>query len=97
MRDDVRDALEEFLVEHVIIGLGNIRGSINRIEATGEAEAETRQVALNRIGAQIDHLESRARSLHGLVCRLEPVERTALRPRQPAPGQVLFQSRRALN
>ena len=97
MRDDVRDALDEFLVEHVMIGLGNIRGSISRIEATELHEAEARQLALNRIGAQIDHLEARARSLHGMLRRLDTVARPAFAPVPVRDGRPLFQSRRSVN
>lgn len=97
MRDDVRDALEEFLVEHVMIGLGNIRGSIARIEGMNRQEAAQRQLALERIGAQIDHIESRARALHGLIGRIEAIEGPKPVCAQPAVAHVLFQSRRAIN
>lgn len=97
MRDDVRDAFEEFLVEHVMIGLGNIRASISRIEATELHETEARQLALNRIGAQIDHLEARARSLHGILRHLDTVAQPAFARTSLRDGRPLFQSRRGVN
>lgn len=96
MRDDVRDALEEFLVEHVMIGLGNIRGSIARIEGMGPQAAAQRQLALDRIGAQIDHIEARARSLQAMLGRIEPVAAPPFSRPQASEAPVLFQSRRRM-
>lgn len=93
MAADVNRVVEEFLVEHVMIGLGNIRLALDGLGGDGLAGTPAQTIAVARIGAQIDHLETRARVLHGLL-RLPPGAPCAAAGR-PAP--VIFQSRRGVN
>lgn len=90
MRQDAVDAFEEFLVEQVLIGLGNIRASMDRIDTADPAAS---RLALSRIGAQIDHMEARARALHGRFFR--SVSPAALLPGDGT--EPVFISRRRLN
>ena len=90
MGSDAIDAFEEFLVEQVLIGLGNIRASMDRIDTADPAAS---RLALSRIGAQIDHREARARALHGRYFRSEtPAVLLA-----GAESEPVFYTRRRLN
>ena len=65
MADDMRPAgapdYATFLVEDVILSLGNLRGSLDWLAA--EPAAERRAAAPERIERQMDQIEDRAREL----------------------------------
>jgi hypothetical protein len=57
-------AFETFLVEDVILTLGNLRGSLAWLNQSETVEADARQRAwLDRIDRQIETLEERARHM----------------------------------
>ncbi len=55
--------LELFLVEDMILTLGNLRGSLAWLGDDQRADPARHRAGLQRIGAQIDMLEARARDL----------------------------------
>ena len=83
------EAVEDFLVEHVMLGLGNIRTALNRIGP--DADPEVRALALRRIEGRIDDIEIRARALLDASGRA----RQAAPPAPAAPAT--FTSRRRAN
>ena len=94
MDTDTKAALEEFLVEHVMIGLGNIRANMSHVDAA--ADQRLRELALGRIEGQLDHLETRARSLQAMLARTSSIPSPRPAPDDGADTLVLFHSRRAL-
>ena len=67
MDDGLADIVEGFLVEHVMVGLGNIRTRIDLLEAERIAADEPPLLDLRAIAGQIDRLESRARAVRFLL------------------------------
>lgn len=88
MAGDRTEAVEDFLVEHVMLGLGNIRTALARIGP--EADPEARALALSRIEGRIDDIEARARALLDAAGRTRRVPPAAASP-------VVFASRRRTN
>jgi len=82
MGDDMRNLVERFLVEHVLLGLGNIRSTLCGLDGNGDHGLEVTLIA-----GQIDQLESRARALHFLLDETEA-------PASSAPDIAVFASRR---
>lgn len=58
---DRTDPVEDFLVEHVMLGLGNIRRALDQIGPG--ADPVTQSLALRRIEGRINDIEARARAL----------------------------------
>ena len=66
MRDSLVPGFETFLVEDVILTLGNLRGSLAWLGQTGHsADPNLHRAGLARLDRQIETLEDRARA----VCR----------------------------
>ncbi|SPH18734.1 hypothetical protein DEA8626_02276 [Defluviimonas aquaemixtae] len=66
MSDDLQMAIESFLMEDVILTLGNVRSSLGWIGANDAGvEPAQHRVGIDRLGRQIELLEDRARD----VCR----------------------------
>ncbi|MDW4549850.1 hypothetical protein R5H32_10835 [Defluviimonas sp. D31] len=66
MADDIRQQLESFLVEDVILTLGNLRGSLAWLLADETDTLSPRGIGIDRLDRQLALVEDRARS----VCRL---------------------------
>lgn len=66
MTDRLRTAFESFLVEDVILTLGNLRGSLGWMGPDTGLNPDTCRAGIDRIDRQIGQLEDRARD----VCRL---------------------------
>ena len=87
MRDELLPAFETFLVEDVILTLGNLRGSLAWLGQTDAvADPGLHRAGLARLDRQIETLEDRARA----VCRkiregrsADPVREEKLR-KEPA-------------
>jgi len=63
MRDDLLPAFETFLVEDVILTLGNLRGSLGWLgQADPGADPGPYRAGLARLDRQIETLEDRARA-----------------------------------
>ena len=67
MDDGLQGIVEGFLVEHVMVGLGNIRARIDLLEADRIAADEPPSLDLRMIAGQIDRLETHARALQFLL------------------------------
>lgn len=105
MVSDRTGAVEEFLVEHVMLGLGNIRTALDRIGPG--TDREMLALAQRRIEGRIDDIEARARSLLDLLARsgapggaapavVHPADAGLLAAAGPAPAETaVFASRRA--
>ncbi|MDH5530969.1 MAG: hypothetical protein OEY05_13120 [Paracoccaceae bacterium] len=66
MTEHNHSAFETFLVEDVILTLGNLRGSLAWLNQSETVETDARQRAwLDRIDRQIETLEERARHMIG--------------------------------
>ena len=74
MRDELLPAFETFLIEDVILTLGNLRGSLSWL---GQADTGTdpglHRAGLARLERQIETLEDRARA----VCKIIRSDQTA--------------------
>lgn len=90
---DRTDPVEDFLVEHVMLGLGNIRLALGEIGPG--ADPVTQSLALRRIAGRIDDIEARARLLlhHGTPRDGAPDGEPPTAPAIPA----IFASRRRPN
>ena len=67
MRDELLPAFETFLVEDVILTLGNLRGSLAWLgQSDAGADPGLHRAGLARLDRQIETLEDRARA----VCRI---------------------------
>lgn len=67
MRDELRPAFETFLVEDVILTLGNLRGSLAWLgQGDVGADPGLHRAGLARLDRQLESLEDRARA----VCRI---------------------------
>lgn len=84
---DRTDPVDDFLVEHVMLGLGNIRRALDQIGPG--ADPVTQSLALRRIEGRIDDIEARARALLDRQGAADPVPPPA--PAMPA----RFTSRRS--
>jgi hypothetical protein len=67
MDDGLAAIVERFLVEHVLVGLGNVRTRIDLLESERIAADEPPSLDLRAIAGQIDRLESHARALQFLL------------------------------
>jgi hypothetical protein len=63
MRHEVRSEFEVFLVEDVILTLGNLRGSLSWLGTSQSADPAIFRAGLDRLDQQIGMLEDRARAL----------------------------------
>ncbi|MCB2136456.1 MAG: hypothetical protein KDE08_11020 [Rhodobacteraceae bacterium] len=95
MSGTIEPGFERFLVEDVILTLGNLRGTLAWVLHSEAGDGTTRQRAwLERIDRQIETLEERARH----VFRLMPPEATGHPSETEDLGPALhpvFRSRRA--
>lgn len=105
MAGNVREALEFFLVQDVILTLGTVRGALGWLGGDDAVPQSARVEGFERVSRQIEALEDRARRLWDDL-RQSPTAGAA--PRrvednifrldegdQPAPVQLVFRSRRA--
>lgn len=87
MRDDCLPGFETFLVEDVILTLGNLRGSLSWL---GQADAGTdpglHRAGLARLERQIDLLEDRARAVCKIIRSMPPTDLEGLSTAAYAPA-----------
>ncbi len=83
MRDDLLPAFETFLVQDVILTLGNLRGSLAWLADENSADDPgVRKSGLDRLDRQIERLQDRARAVCRTLCAA-PVAR-------PNPGAAAY-------
>jgi hypothetical protein len=64
MRDDLFPAFETFLVQDVILTLGNLRGSLAWLAGESDRSGPgARKAGLERLDCQIEQLQDRARAM----------------------------------
>ncbi len=84
MRDDLLPAFETFLVQDVILTLGNLRGSLAWLADGGTAaDPATCRAGFDRLDRQIELLQDRARAMCPTLAP-DPASQPAARPASPA-------------
>ena len=89
MTENAQTAFESFLVEDVILTLGNLRGSLGWL---GDRPEQSR-AGLDRLDRQLGLLEDRARAVCRDLRSARPIERAAAEPdnlfaADPAPAAL---------
>lgn len=105
MAGNVREALEFFLVEDVILTLGTVRGALGWLGGDEEVPQSARVEGFERVSRQIAALEDRARQLWDDLRLSQPAGTAPKRDDdnifrlldgdQPRPARLVFRSRRA--
>lgn len=77
MRDDLLPEFETFLVQDVILTLGNLRGSLAWLaDGGGEADPAIYRAGFERLDRQIGQLQDRARAMCPTVAARAPAQGT---------------------
>lgn len=97
MDEAIEAVVERFVVEHVLLGLGNIRARLGELEAA-EARGEVAPpLQLAVVAGHIDELERRARRLQDLLRSGSDRPGTSGAPlfasRRPSPAEARTQPR----